>query len=259
MCPSFPSRHFLSSSSASPSRSTTTVQTCTRSRWLPSSAPASHWRESGRLTDAAPNMLIAVPELRWDSQCQEMPDDVNVEVDRDWVQCPRTRRSTAGGTSTCWAVTVSSSTRSCSAALSRVARGRERHGSKTLRSTRTSSHGAEGDSASGNRFECSSWDHSETWRRAPATFGEKDLWIQEKVRSHELRILRVKSEDTRADLLTKFMGLERHLKLIKLFPLSVRGTRRGLANSVALGVVCALSGLQQALFRKKVEKIEQAR
>ena len=49
----FPS--LLSSSSASPSRSTTTVQTCTRSRWLPSSASASHWRESGRLTDYAPN------------------------------------------------------------------------------------------------------------------------------------------------------------------------------------------------------------
>ena len=46
---------FLSSSSASPSRSTTTVQTCTRSQWLPSSAPVSHWRESGRLTDSAPN------------------------------------------------------------------------------------------------------------------------------------------------------------------------------------------------------------
>ena len=49
----FPS--LLSSSSASPSRSTPTVQTRTRSRWLPSSAPASHWRESGRLTDSAPN------------------------------------------------------------------------------------------------------------------------------------------------------------------------------------------------------------
>ena len=49
----FPS--LLSSSSASPSRSTTTVQTCTRCRWLPSSAPASHWTESGRLTDSALN------------------------------------------------------------------------------------------------------------------------------------------------------------------------------------------------------------
>ena len=49
----FPS--LLSSPSASPSRSTTTVQTCTRSRWLPSRAPASHWRESGRLTSSAPN------------------------------------------------------------------------------------------------------------------------------------------------------------------------------------------------------------
>ena len=45
----------LSSSSASPSRSTTTVQTCTRSRRLPSSASASHCRESGRLTDSVLN------------------------------------------------------------------------------------------------------------------------------------------------------------------------------------------------------------
>ena len=34
----------------------------------------------------------------------------------------------------------------------------------------------------------------------------KDLWIQEKVRSHELKISRVKPEYHRADLLTKFSG-----------------------------------------------------
>ena len=34
----------------------------------------------------------------------------------------------------------------------------------------------------------------------------KDLWAQEKVRSHELKISRVKSEDDRADVLTKFLG-----------------------------------------------------
>ena len=54
----------LSSSSASPSRSTTTVQTCTRSRLLPSSAPARHWRESGRLTDSAPHTDSVVVVVR---------------------------------------------------------------------------------------------------------------------------------------------------------------------------------------------------
>ena len=68
----------------------------------------------------------------------------------------------------------------------------------------------------------------------------KDLWIQEEVRSHELKISRVKSEDNPADMLTKFLDPERHQKLIKLLPLSVPGTRRGVANSVALGVVCSL-------------------
>ena len=54
----------------------------------------------------------------------------------------------------------------------------------------------------------------------------KDLRIQEKVRSHELRIQRVKSEDSRVDLLTMFLKPERHHKLIKLLPLSVQGTNR---------------------------------
>ena len=45
----------MSSSSGSPSRSATTVQTCTRSQWFSSSAPAGHWVVSGRLTDSAPH------------------------------------------------------------------------------------------------------------------------------------------------------------------------------------------------------------
>ena len=32
-----------------------------------------------------------------DFQYQELPDEVDVEVDSDWAQCPRTRRSTGGG------------------------------------------------------------------------------------------------------------------------------------------------------------------
>ena len=42
----------------------------------------------------------------------------------------------------------------------------------------------------------------------------KDLWTPEKVKSHELRISFVMSEDNRAELLTKFLEPERHEKLI---------------------------------------------
>ena len=83
----------------------------------------------------------------------------------------------------------------------------------------------------------------------------KDLLIQEKVRSHELKVSRVKSEDTRADLLTKFFDPERHHKLIKLLPLSVPGTRREVANSVALLVVCSLSPVR-ATAGNQIETVE---
>ena len=52
-----------------------------------------------------------VRELRWDFQYQEMRDEVCVQVDSDWAQCTRTRRSTGGGrcagANTCWTITVS--------------------------------------------------------------------------------------------------------------------------------------------------------
>ena len=83
----------------------------------------------------------------------------------------------------------------------------------------------------------------------------KDLWIQEKVRSHELQISRMKSEDHRTVLLTKFLTPERHHKLTKLFPLSVPGTSR----SVALGVVCSLLPSRATASNqiKTVAKIEE--
>ena len=39
----------------------------------------------------------AVTDMRWDFPYQEIPDKVDVEVDSDRAQCPRTRRSTRGG------------------------------------------------------------------------------------------------------------------------------------------------------------------
>ena len=71
--------------------------------------------------------------------------------------------------------------------------------------------------------------------------GECDIWrsracgYKKKGRPHEPKVSRKKSEDYRADLFTKFLEPDRHHKLIKLLPLSVPGTRREVANSVALG------------------------
>ena len=88
----------------------------------------------------------------------------------------------------------------------------------------------------------------------------KDLGIQEKFWSHELRISREKSEDTGADLLTMFLDSERQHKLVKLLPLRVPGTKRRVANSVALTVVlCSLLPASCAACHQleKVKKIEE--
>ena len=75
---------------------------------------------------------------------------------------------------------------------------------------------------------------------------ECDIWRsrtcghKKKVRWHELKVSRVRSEDHRADLKTKFLGPFRHHKLVKLLPLSVPRTRREMASTVALRVVCSL-------------------
>ena len=64
----------------------------------------------------------------------------------------------------------------------------------------------------------------------------KEMWIQERTQdlASEVR------EDNRADVLTNFVDPDRHHKLMELLPPSVPGTRREVANSVALRVVCSL-------------------
>ena len=89
------------------------------------------------------------------------------------------------------------------------------------------------------------------------TWKVKVLWIQEKVSSHELKVSRVKSEDNRADLLTKFLDPDRHYKLIKLLALSVPGTKREMAKSVALGVVCSLLPVR-ATASIQIEAVEES-
>ena len=71
----------------------------------------------------------------------------------------------------------------------------------------------------------------------------EDLWIQEKVRSHELRIPRVTSGDNRADFLTKFPDPERHHKLIKHLSTECAGNkaRVGKLSGAGSGVVAVAS------------------
>ena len=152
-----------------------------------------------------------MPELHKDFQHPEIPDEVYVEVDSDWAQCPRTRRSSGGGLVLCGKHLLHSCcqqqhTISLSSAEAQSREHRERRSSRTLHSERASGNGAESSCARVNRLECSRWKHFETWRRASDASGDP----------------------------------ERHHKLIKVHPLSVPGTRRGVANSVALEMVCSL-------------------
>ena len=68
------------------------------------SADRCHWKADNSHGEKQEMQLMrlascisAVPQFRWDFQCQEMPDEVCFEVDSDWAQCSRTRRSTGGG------------------------------------------------------------------------------------------------------------------------------------------------------------------
>ena len=67
----------------------------------------------------------------------------------------------------------------------------------------------------------------------------RDLWAQMRVRSRELNVTKVGSEDNKADLLEKFMDLDRHHMFLKLFPLSAPGAKRsGAPPVVRVGVTC---------------------
>ena len=204
--------------------------------------------------------LHAVPELPWDRQYQEMPDEVHVEA---WAQCPRTRRSTGG--LVLWGkhlldsycqqqhtISLSSAEVKLHEIVNGTARGlfiRNVLRAKELRATVRV--GADSSAAAGITQVLGAG--------RVRHLVVKGLWIQEEIRSHGLRILRVKSVDNRADLLMMFLGPEGHHKLIKLLPLSVTGTRRGLANAVALGVVCALLPFRSSAGNQleKVEKTEE--
>ena len=125
-----------------------------------------------------------VLELRWGFQYQEM-SEAHVEVDCDWAQCPRTRRSTRGGlcsgTNTCWTATVSISTRHRSALRSTA---RLRFIRNVLQAV-----------------ELKAMVRVITHSSAAAGITQ---------RLGAGRVRRVKSEDNRADMLTKFLDPERH-------------------------------------------------
>ena len=84
----------------------------------------------------------------------------------------------------------------------------------------------------------------------------KDLWIGEKVRAHELRITKVRTEDIQDDLQTKFLDPEGYRKLMKLLPPGVSGTSRGLPNLVTLEVVCSLMATGSTAS-KQIETVDE--
>ena len=138
-----------------------------------------------------------------------MPDEVYVEVVSD-SHCPRTQRSTVGGL-VFWGKHLLDSycqqqhtkkLRSAEAVFHEVVSGAARklfirNLLQALELRAVVRVGTDSSAAAGGtqRLGAGRVTHLEV----------KGLWIQEKVRSHELKISRAKSEDNRADLLTKVL------------------------------------------------------
>ena len=197
--------------------------------------------------------INAVPELRWDFQNQEIPDEVHVEVDGNWAQCPRTRRPIGGGLvfwgkhlldSFCQQQhTISLS--SAEAELHEIVNGAAR--GLFIRNVLQAMELKAGVSV-GTDLSAAARITQRLGAGRVRRLEVKDLWIQEEVRSHELKVSRVKSEDSRADVLTKFLDPDRYRKLIKPLPLCVPGIRCEMAvksekqlRSVASGVLSVTS------------------
>ena len=151
-----------------------------------------------------------MPEMRWDFQCLELLDEVYVEVDSDWALRQRGSQRVevwCSGANTCWTVTVSNSTRYHSA-VNGAARGLFiRNVLQAMELKAVVQVGRDSSAAAGitPRVGAVRVRHLEV----------KDLWMQEKIRSHELKISREKSENNRADFLREFLDPDRHHKLIK--------------------------------------------
>ena len=186
------------------------------------------------------NCIHTVPELRWDVQYQEMSDEVYVEV--------RLGSVPANAEVNRWWLGVLISVSSAEAELHEVVNGAARgcfvrNVLQAMEEKALVRMGTDSSMAVGitQRLGAGRVRHLEV----------KNLWIQEKVKSHELKISRVKpEEDNRADLLTKFLDPKRHHKLIKLLPLSV---------PVALDVVCSLLPVRATAGNQiqTVQKIEE--
>ena len=170
-------------------------------------------------------------ELEWKYEYQPMQTEVYVEVDSDWAQCPRTRRSTGGGVvmlckhmldSYCaqqHSVALSSAEAELHEIVQGAARGLfVRHVIETLVEhppaviIATDSSAAQGITS---RLGAGRVRHLEA----------KELWIQEKARSNEILVKKIGTDGNRADLMTKFLDGERHHTLLGALPL-VPGTRR---------------------------------
>ena len=164
------------------------------------------------------NYFNAVLELWCDLGYQEVPDQVHLEVDSDRSRCPRTSCLVAG---ICWtAVVSSSSTRSHSAApkwsctrscMERLSCPFVRN---VLQSMDVVAHRRVG------KHSCAASGITQ-WLGAGCVGHLEDLWVQEKVRSPELKVTSVHGEDNKADLWTKLLDPQMHHRLLELLPLCV--------------------------------------
>ena len=183
--------------------------------------------------------LQTVPTLVWRFDFQKMPCEVYVEVDSDWAQCQRTRRSTGGGLvfwgghcvdSYCaqqHSVALSSAEAELHEIVQGAARGLFlRHILETMLPqapvvvVATDSSAAHGIS---HRLGSGRVRHLEA----------KELWIQEKVRDKQVRVVKISTSNNRADLMTKYLDAERHHFLLGRLPLTAVTRCLGTQSAVA--------------------------
>ena len=194
-----------------------------------------HWLQLCRLAA----YLHAHPSYEILLKYQEMPNLVYAEVDSDWAGCLETRRSTDGGyeffgTSLLdgWANTQQSiALSSGEAELYGVCNGAARVlwtknllddcGFTVNASVGTDSTAAKGITA---RLGTGKVRHLET----------RCLWIQERVRSKEISILKVPTEKNRGDMQTKPLDPTRFWMLMAMLP--IRRTTTG-CSSVSVAMI----------------------
>jgi hypothetical protein len=186
------------------------------------------------------------PVLLWIFEYQEMPVEVYVEVDSDWAQCPRTRRSTGGGL-VIWgkhlldayvgqeqSVSLSSAESELHQMVQGAARGLHLRNilAEVLETAPRVRVGSDASAAIGitARLGAGRVRHLEA----------KELWIQEKVRAKEVTTTKIGTKVNRADLLTKFLDGAQHHALLALLPLLWATTRCGSGTAAVAALILTM-------------------